>query len=52
MSFPINERLFESYERVADQLNEEQIEVLLRRAGLAPSTQEVKDVHHRIQTLI
>lgn len=52
MSFPSNERLFELYEAVADQLNEEQIEVLLRRAGLAPSTQEIKDVRHRIQALI
>jgi len=52
MSFPSNERLFKLYEGVADQVNEEQIEALLRRAGLAPSTQEIKDVRHRIQALI
>lgn len=52
MSFPSNERLFALYEAVADQLNEEQIAILLRRAGLAPDGQEIKDVRHRIQAVI
>jgi hypothetical protein len=52
MSFPSNDRLFTLYRTVAEQLTEEQIEILLRRAGEEPTGQEVKDVSHRIRTLI
>jgi len=52
MSFPSNERLFRLYEHVAEQLSEEQIEILLRRARVQPTGQEIKDVQHRLQKVI
>jgi hypothetical protein len=52
MSFPSNERLFTLYKCVAEQLNEEQIEILLRRAGTDPSEQEIKDVRYRLREII
>ena len=52
MSFPSNERLLSLYQSVAEQLTEEQVEVLLRRAGNDPSGQEIKDVQHRVREII
>lgn len=52
MSFPSNDRLFDLYLALADQLSEEQIEILLRRAGEEPTGQEVKDVRHRVRQLL
>jgi len=52
MGFPSNERLFTLYEQVAEQLTEEQIEILLRRSGIDATGQEIKDVQHGIRTVI
>jgi len=52
MSFPSNERLLSLYQSVAEQLTEEQVEVLLRRAGHDPTGQEIKDVQHRVTEII
>jgi len=52
MSFPSNNRLFDLYLVIAEQLTEEQVEILLRRAGTEPTGQEIKDVKHRIRELI
>lgn len=52
MSFPSNDRLLDLYIVIAEQLTEEQIEILLRRGGEEPTGQEVKDVQHRVRQLL
>ena len=52
MSFLSNEHLLTLYQCLAEQLTEEQVEVLLRRAGIDPTGQEIKDVQHRATEII